>query len=669
MRTIFSETQDEYLKTLKEELFSPGGDKVAVPDDLKFLVKEWRDSAALGVDRRCARLTEEQRDFRVFDRITEFAKYRLSYILDYYEGREKALASLNCAVFYMDNQYSIFRRAGNARLLDELRDKGIRLGTTLSPENVGVCVANIVAHTPFRTVLRTGHENYLELFEGYACFARSFVEDMRRHTGIIMVVTPLPKLTANLKDVIDFIMSVEDVTHNIRYPFAETKARLMEAKLYNSQPMRMILDKQADVLFTSKRFEETFMKAAVFGPPTNICQFMPELSFLPKYLSNAAPANMVKEVMLADNTKKNRFYFVTTEIISTPDGETGLCCSFQLSQGGKKPLPDGNRYGVELRYSFDSIIGDSPALAAVRQTAQRAAAGNSSVMILGESGTGKEMFAHAIHGASAVSGGPFVPVNCAALPKELLNSELFGYEEGAFTGAIKGGFPGKFEQANGGTIFLDEIGDMPMDMQSSLLRVLEDGVICRVGGKKHIPLNLRFITATNQDLWQSVQSGSFRADLFFRLNIITLKIPPLRERTEDIKVLSAHLLSRLEEKGTGSGLSLAPETLELFRAYSWPGNVRELRNVLERCANAVGSGPITPELLPAELISTLKSSPVRETAESPKYMGGDWKPYRDARIAELMVKCAGNKSKVAKELGVSRSTLYKWMRELGYEVN
>ena len=262
-------------------------------------------------------------------------------------------------------------------------------------------------------------------------------------------------------------------------------------------------------------------------------------------------------------------------------------------------------YKEELRkvqggkYTIDSIIGSSEKIQWLKNTTLRAAKGNSTVLVTGESGTGKELFAQAVHYASARRHGPFIKINCASIPENLLESELFGYEEGAFTGARKGGKPGKFEMASGGTVFLDEIGDMTMPMQAKLLRVLQEREIERVGGTRTTPVDVRVIAATNRDLDTMMKGGTFRQDLFYRLNIITLHIPPLRERPEDIPELCEALLYKINRSLQFELEGVSEEAMELLCRYDWPGNVRELENVLERSINLMEEiGKILPEHLP-----------------------------------------------------------------------
>lgn len=313
------------------------------------------------------------------------------------------------------------------------------------------------------------------------------------------------------------------------------------------------------------------------------------------------------------------------------------------------------------KYTLENIIGGNEVMKNLKSMALKAAKGSSTVLILGESGTGKEVFAQAIFFASSRRQGPFIKVNCAAVPENLLESELFGYDEGAFTGARKGGKPGKFELAHGGTIFLDEIGDMSMTMQSKLLRVLQEREFERVGSTKTSKVDVRVIAATNRDLEKMVAEGNFRLDLFYRLNIITLQIPPLRERKEDIPLLVEMLLEKIKQHVPHGVEGISAQALRILFDYSWPGNIRELENILERAINLIDDERyIMPEHLPAKLNRTTIPEPQAESAKKLAGLLGDTEKQAIYRALELS---GGNKSKAAKLLGIHRSGFYQKLQK------
>jgi len=311
------------------------------------------------------------------------------------------------------------------------------------------------------------------------------------------------------------------------------------------------------------------------------------------------------------------------------------------------------------RYTFESIIGTSASIKALIIEARRAAANHYPVLISGESGTGKELFAQAIHHGSPRRVHPFVRINCAAIPKDLLESELFGYEKGAFTGAGADGKPGKFELARHGTVFLDEVGDLPLEMQPKLLRVIEDKEFERVGGTRIIQSDFRVIAATNQNLGEMLIGNRFRKDLFYRLNVIPLHIPPLRERKNDILPTARHLLKQIAGEANLSEIKIDRDAARVLKNYGWPGNVRELFNVLERTMPVLGGDTIYLENLPFYL------HPSRQNF-SEQYQSS--LKEVQATTEKEAIRCAlqesgNNKAGAARMLGIHRTQLYKKMKK------
>ncbi|MHB9925357.1 sigma-54 interaction domain-containing protein [Clostridium botulinum] len=313
------------------------------------------------------------------------------------------------------------------------------------------------------------------------------------------------------------------------------------------------------------------------------------------------------------------------------------------------------------KYFFKDIVGDSSESNNTKSLAKKSANTNSNVLIVGESGTGKELYAHSIHNASNRRLGPFIKVNCGAIPAELLESELFGYEDGAFTGAKKGGKKGKFELANGGTIFLDEIGDMPMCMQVKLLRVIQEREVEKVGGNILKKIDVRIIAATNKNLEKLVEKNKFREDLYYRLNVIRINVPSLRERKEDILLISDSLVKKVSHRLGICIKGISKEAKEYLYNYNWPGNIRELENIIERSANLLDSDfVIKPKHLPKEI---LKSYIVKAPTKENKYLKDIISEVEKEIICNCLEKNKGNKNKTSKILGISRANLYKKISE------
>lgn len=320
------------------------------------------------------------------------------------------------------------------------------------------------------------------------------------------------------------------------------------------------------------------------------------------------------------------------------------------------------REALGKRLEFKNIIARSPQMQEVLATVERVAPSNSTVFLGGESGVGKDLIARAIHQHSRRASGPFVKINCTAIPENLLESELFGYEKGAFTGAV-GTKPGKFELADKGTIFLDEIGDMPGSIQAKLLRVLQDREFERLGGTKTLHVDVRVVAATNQDLRAALEQGTFREDLYYRLNVVPINIPPLRARKEDIPYLVDHFIERFAQESGKLLTGISPEAMRLLKDFHWPGNVRELENVIERAVALstgalLGAGDIQLDVSP--------SVPSRPAAAVPfPPQGMTLEEFEEEIIREALRRANGNKSQAARLLGLSRNALRYRLSKMG----
>ncbi|MED0674283.1 sigma 54-interacting transcriptional regulator [Aneurinibacillus thermoaerophilus] len=321
------------------------------------------------------------------------------------------------------------------------------------------------------------------------------------------------------------------------------------------------------------------------------------------------------------------------------------------------------RYAEQQEDPFYKIKGRSTAITHAIELARKVAHTDATLLITGESGVGKELFAEAVHRASPRKEGPFVALNCGAIPAALFESELFGYEKGAFTGAVHEGKKGKIDMAAGGTLFLDEIGELPLDQQVKLLRVLQERQFYRVGGHKPIPTNVRIVAATNRNLEEMVEAGQFRQDLFYRLNVISVAIPPLRERKEDIPELAQLFLKEFAVKYGKPFPELAPKTIVLLLEYAWPGNIRQLRNLMERLVILTDQKRIEPEHLPEGFLPS--QTPLVPQASLPRKITGR-NEYEE--LVEALRTTYGNKSAAAQLLGISRVTLYNRMKKYNIQI-
>ena len=318
---------------------------------------------------------------------------------------------------------------------------------------------------------------------------------------------------------------------------------------------------------------------------------------------------------------------------------------------------------VDKKYGFESLIGRAPTMETLFDKMRQVAPTQSSVLIVGESGTGKELVAKALHNASTRREERFLAINCGAIPSDILESELFGHEKGAFTGAVSRKI-GKFEMASGGTLFLDEISELPYELQVKLLRVLEERQVMRVGGDQLIDLDFRLIAATNRDIEEAVEKGDFREDLYYRLKVVSLRIPPLRERLSDLPLLAEHFLEEICEREGKEPMQLTDESLSVLSGHTWPGNVRELRNVIESVAVFHAGGDIKPSDLPSDLRAVEPKiqgtgGPVQATFGEPKSMA----EIERQAILETLERTDGKRAETAKLLGIGLRTLQRKLKE------
>lgn len=407
----------------------------------------------------------------------------------------------------------------------------------------------------------------------------------------------------------------------------------------------MITDEKKNVLKSNRTME------SIIFTNQNVSAY-PEIDKLVTYiLESNAP--MVEEEVIVDFNKREKFICTVYPVKLNKSNIIGTFVRLQKTKVASVGAFNGITLpsSIDTDYNFSKMIGSSASFKQVVEKAKKAARLNSTLLLNGETGTGKELFVQSIHNASERRDGPFIAINTGAISRDLIVSELFGYEQGAFTGANKRGNPGKFEMADGGTIFLDEIGDMPLEAQVHLLRVLEERVVTRIGGSKAIPVDVRVIAATHRDLNEAVEKGDFRADLYFRLRVIQLNIPSLRERKDDIPELVYYFINQIGNDFGKSDIKVNSEALALLQAYPWPGNIRELKNVVEHSLFSMEGDVMLPNDLPEE-IREQSNKPTNDVTEKQKYI-------------EMIKSTDGNVSEAAVQLGISRATMYRRMKQMG----
>ncbi|MDD2215762.1 MAG: sigma 54-interacting transcriptional regulator [Eubacteriales bacterium] len=536
----------------------------------------------------------------------------------------------------------------------------------------------------YARVLRTGVTEYIEDARNYKYYGTDFINEPMREMAEICTPIRLDGETIGIIGLVAFNEEQKEIlldTERRMVVFVEKMADLLSAKAAQRASLNgseMMVSEITTILETThegifaidnkgyirrcNRMAETLLHTTKNDlVDSHISRYMLGTPAL-EVLRSGVGYTENEELYVND---RGKFHFIVTVKPLLKDSQiSGAVISLRDIEEAQKLVYNINNRA--LKYTFDDIIGNSETIRSAKNQALLTSRGNSTVLITGESGTGKEMFAKAIHYASCRSKSPFVTVNCGAIPENLLESELFGYEKGAFTGANDKGKVGKFELANGGTIFLDEIGDMPLHLQVKILHVVQNMRFERVGGNKTIIVDLRVIAATNKDLEEMIREGTFREDLYYRLSVIPLTIPPLRNRKGDIKLLMYYFLRKYNTFMNKRITGFSDVVEEIYMNYDWPGNVRELENAVEYGVNMAFGNQIGRDAVPARLLrDDMTDFSIQDCNLS---LGEQVKNYEREIISRKLKKYgnSGNgKDKIAKELGLSRATLYRKLAELG----
>lgn len=648
------------------------------------IAASWRRSAAYGVDAKATVLYHD-RNMNVLTNGIELLNTRDAY---FYLAESELLSSIGAAIVFTDDHFDVFAIRGNRELKDELRAMNFRFGTNLAESNVGTTALSMSFFSG-QEVWVCGSEHYMRALTKYICVANCSQANFKSTSGVLypsMIIIPIEKYQEQYRFLFSYILS----THMYRQRSLMNSNYLIYNSIINLMTeMNAIhyiaLDNDNRIIDLSDGLlnQLSLQYAHVIGSELRtvfpcLAQTMEEGK-----LGDSVKMTGCTNIM---SPKLGSYYARCVEIRNDGDriGKVVLMSSVPL---GMKALPTGDhipatetdavervqmqpqaphRSAFSAKYTFNDLCGSCQAFNEAVYRAQRVAKSDSSVLILGESGTGKELFAQAIHNASSRRGHPFVSINCAAMPRELISSELFGYVEGAFTGARKNGAPGKIELANKGTLFLDEIGDMPLDLQVHLLKVLEDKAFTRLGDSKSKTVDIRVIAATNQDLNKLVREGTFRLDLYYRLNVFTLELPPLRGRVSDIPQLTRMFIKQCAQRLDKQVSDISPEALGAFMAYSWPGNLRELRNAVESSVNLAMNEEIMLSDIPTAILRATGIQPENAASNSLLLteLNSAGKRAETEMILELMERYNGNKSMVAEKLGISRPALYRKLKKI-----
>ncbi len=589
---------------------------------------------------------------------------------------------------YMEKLYSIVEGSGyyilltdkEGYIISQIGDQPI----TETSEKVSQLVLGATRHETIcgtggigtaialnKPVLVWGNEHYINSHQSYTCCAAPIANSSNELIGCLNITGLCSEVHTHTLGMI--ISAVDGITKELKmkeaYEQIERISKQKDTIIEAISSGLILLNEKNEIIQINGMGLEMFgfTMEQVLGKHISQLLTLDEAEDFDEFLKNRKIISDKETlIQLREQRSIPKNYIVSIKTLYSAEDEY-LGCVIILKEAEYVHKLVNKISGYKPSFTFSSIVGSSSIINSLISISKRAAQGSSNVLILGESGTGKELIAQSIHNSSSYAGGPFIAINCGALPKGLVQSELFGFEKGSFTGANKEGHPGKFELADGGTLFLDEIGDLPLDVQAVLLRVLQNKEIVRIGGKHAKKVNVRIIAATNTDLRTAIQEKVFREDLYYRLNVLTINVPPLRERGNDIVELAQYFAKGF--MGLKKRITYDEEVLKIFRSYGWPGNVRELENVVERAINVTDSGRITAADLPEYLVEASQKGNKNSTRSNFVDSSVQLEDFQDKSemLCALLKRCRGNIQQAASELGVSRRTLYRKIEK--YSIN
>ncbi len=536
------------------------------------------------------------------------------------------------------------------------------IGQRLSEETLGTNAIGL-ALVEGNAVELKGYEHYSCRYHSFSCAASPIHDEEGSILGVIDISNPFGDLPANVMKILG--LGVKLIENQLRYRAEKIelqKIRCSYSTIIDVFPDCLLLVDSCSgkIINANQKFLQMlgqkdknqligyFLGDLIsYSPAEFDCLLSPEAEI------------QAGKLNFSWNNRLISCDLFCKRIINLSRGKKQIVLAFSQGQEIERDRSALYTLRTTETFDFDRLIGNSEQWTYIKQLARRAAPTVSSILIQGESGTGKELLAQAIHQASGRK-GEFIAINCGAIPRELLQSELYGYEEGAFTGAKRGGSLGKLERAHGGTVFLDEIGEMPPDMQVSLLRFLQDRTLTRLGGTHLRKIEVRIIAATNRDLKEAMLNDSFRTDLYYRLSVINIKLPPLRERKEDIPLMAHYLVGELCRQHRRSPMMIDKEVLKVLAKYDWPGNARELNNVLEHAVvfgegDCISLGDLPGSIFAAGDLALNRAAKLEE--------------YEKRAIINALGQCEGNISHTAKTLGVARNTLYRKLKKFGIDID
>ena len=665
-----NEFSEEYTQKLFQywNKYIKEGEPLPKALDIRPIIYEsWKRSKARNVypfEVKDAKLSPTELRY-AFTRNKALMSVAHSYILSLYsyvKGSNFAIALTDNRGFVLDlvgQDYEIQQRA---------KKSGLSVGCNRSEEysgtnGIGTCLAT------GQPIQIWGREHYIEPHHSYVCSAAPIRNQYGMVIGCMDLIGPIEAVNSHTLAMV--CAAVDGIEKELKMHEAYDKISITNSQLVStiqSISSGIIMIDNMGIITNHNNRAIQFLKLSNKNLENENLANILDLKHSPLNLLDLNRDISNKELTLKNSLGISLNLSISASVIHD-NHHKKINTVFVIEEQQRIHKMVSKMSGFTARYTFDSIIGTSTPMHHVIEIGRMAAQSDSNVLILGESGTGKELLAQSIHNASDRANGPFIAINCGSLPKGLIESELFGYEGGAFTGASKEGQPGKFELAAGGTIFLDEIGDMPLELQTTLLRVLQTREVVRIGGRQPKKIDVRIMAATNVNLSESVQNKSFRNDLYYRLNVLSITIPPLRERKDDIPVLIDRFIQVYNQSMRKAITGLTPQALNHMITYHWPGNVRELENVIERALNLAQSNLITEAELPQEIL--IKTQPLTAKAIlTNRYLPAEsGKSKEENRIIAVLEQEEGNITNASVTLGIPKRTLYRKLQKYNIDVN
>ncbi|MEY8001089.1 sigma-54-dependent Fis family transcriptional regulator [Clostridium sp. Mt-5] len=562
----------------------------------------------------------------------------------YIENLMNFVRGSNFFILLTDKEGCILNAIGDEKILSKSFSMKMIPGAFMNEENIGTNAMSMVIKNN-KPIQISGNQHFIYEYHKWTCSAApirdrygnliavldltGYIESVHSHTlGMVIAASNAVEEMLKIKEY--------EIINNINNKYKKTVFNFIPMPIITSDADGKIeiCNEKALSILGNNRVKVSGMKDII----ENWINVKKDI-YLGKSVS--------EEVNIHVSKNRVRCHLTANPIYNSEKNAIEIIYVFEGIKDIKRKNND------QAYYTFDKILGEDENFIKVIEYSKKISGSKSTILIIGESGTGKELFAQSIHNYSSRSEGPFIALNCGAIPEQLMESELFGYEEGSFTGAKKGGNPGKFELADGGTIMLDEIGEMPLDMQTKLLRVVQEGVITKIGSSRSIPIDVRIIAVTNKDLKKEVELGRFRKDLYYRLNVLPIYLPPLRERKSDIILLVKHFMSSISKKLGKKDFIISEEYLRKMIKYDWPGNIRELKNVVELIVN---SGGIPANYFGEEECDDKIILDINDECLKLDYI-------EKLHLAKVLRRFKGNITHSADALGIRRNTLYNKIKK------